>query len=113
MLVELRQSVTQILLDRFELNEPPMPGQWFLHQQISYLVMQRRHRYKLHSGRYELSSIVLLVKAQKQPADAQFVGHGWVIGDPDCRFNALSPLLRCAVLPDGPCDRCVHHEVRP
>ena len=47
-----------------------MPGQWFLHQQTSYLVMQRRHRYKLLSGRYELSSIVLLVKRQKQPADA-------------------------------------------
>ena len=113
MLVEMRQTVTQVLLDRFELSDPPMPGQWFFRQQTSYLAMQRRHRYKLLSGRYELSSIVLLVKPQKQPSDAQFVGHGWVIGDADCRFNALSPLLRCAVLPDGPCDRCVHWERRP
>ena len=110
MIVELRQSVNLVFLDRLELNDPPMPGHWFLYDQSSYLVMQRRHRYKLHSGRYELSSIVLLVKAHKQPADARFVGHGWVIGDSDCRFNALSPLLRCAVLPDGPCDRCVHRE---
>ena len=112
MIIELRHSVTQVLLDRIELNEPPTPGQWFLHRQTSYLVMQERNRYKLYSGRYELSSIVLLVKAQQQPVDAKFVGQGWVIGDPDCRFNALSPLLRCAVLPDGPCDRCVHREVR-
>lgn len=112
MLVEMRHSVTQVLLDRFELTDPPMPGQWFFHQQTSYLVMQRKHRYKLHSGHYELASIVLLLKPQKQPADAQFVGHGWVIGDADCRFNALTPLLRCAVLPDGPCDRCVHREER-
>jgi hypothetical protein len=35
-----------------------------------------------------------------------------VIGDADCRFNALSPLLRCAVLPEGPCDRCVHRAAR-
>ena len=77
MLVEMRHSVTQVLLDRFELGDPPMPGQWFLHQQTSYLVMQRKHRYKLHSGRYELSSVVLLVKSQKQPADARLVGHGW------------------------------------
>lgn len=112
MLVELRQAATQVLLDRMELSDPPMPGQWFTHDQDSYLVIQRRHRYKLYSGRYELSSIVLLVKCQKQPADARFIGHGWVIGDAECRFNALSPLLRCAVLPDGPCDRCVHREVR-
>jgi len=112
MLVQLRQSVNLVLLDSMELSDPPMPGQWFLHGHVSYLVMQRRHRYKLHSGRYELSSIVLLVKAQKQPADARFIGHGWVIGDSDCRFNALSPLLRCAVLPDGPCERCVHREAR-
>ena len=112
MLVELRQSVTQVVIDRLDLNDPPMPGQWFIHDQDSYLILQRRHRYKLLFGRYELSSIVLLVKSQRQPADAQFVGHGWVIGDSNCRFNALSPLLRCAVMPDGPCDRCVHWEVR-
>ena len=47
-----------------------------------------------------------------QPADATFVGHGWVIGDPECRFNALSPLLRCAVLPEGPCDFCMHRDHR-
>ena len=62
MLVDLRQSVTDVLLDRFELGDPPTPGQWFFHQQTSYLVMQRRHRYKLHSGCYQLSSIVLVVK---------------------------------------------------
>ena len=112
MIVELRQSVSHVLLARMESTDPPTPGQWFLHDHVSYLVMQRRHRYKLHSGRYELSLIVLHVKAQKQPADAHFVGHGWVIGDSDCRFNALSPLLRCAVLPDGPCDRCVHRDLR-
>ena len=112
MIVELCQYVSHVLLARMESTDPPTPGQWFLHDHVSYLVLQRRHRYKLHSGRYELSSIVLYVKAQKQPADAHFVAHGWVIGDSDCRFNALSPLLRCAVLPDGPCDRCVHREAR-
>ena len=112
MLVELRQSVTQVVIDRLDLNDPPMPGQWFIHDQDSYLILQRRHRYKLLFGRYELYSSVVLVKSQRQPADAQFVGQGWVIGDSNCRFNALSPLLRCAVMPDGPCDRCVHWELR-
>jgi hypothetical protein len=33
------------------------------------------------------------------------------IGDPTCRYNALSPLLRCAVKPSGPC-RCQHYQAR-
>ena len=112
MLVELRQSGSERLLDRIELEDSPHPGRWFEHRSHSYLVIQRRHRYALQSGRYQLRSVVLLVKEQKQPADARPHRHGWVIGDPSCRFNALSPLLRCAVLPDGPCDRCSHHEPR-
>ncbi len=36
---------------------------------------------------------------------------GW-IGDPTCRYNALSPELRCAVNPYGPCEGCPHYEPR-
>jgi hypothetical protein len=53
------------------------------------------------------------VKAEERPADARPWGSGWVIGDPLCRFNARSPLLRCAVLPAGPCERCAHFLPRP
>lgn len=108
MLVELRQSGSEHVLDRVELEDPPQPGRWFLLGDTSYLVMQRRHRYRLHSGAYQLSSVILMVKAQTQPKDARWFRHGWVIGDPECRFNARSPLIRCAVLPDGPCERCTH-----
>lgn len=31
------------------------------------------------------------------------MGH---IGDPNCRYNALSTHLRCAVNPQGPCEGC-------
>jgi hypothetical protein len=71
-------------------------------------VLQCRHRYRLRSGRYELAAVALQVKLQRRPRDARRWGGGWVIGDPDCRFNARSPLLRCAVLPEGPCERCIH-----
>ena len=112
MLVELRQSGSERLLDRINLEDTPHPGRWLELGSASYLVLQRRHRYSLRSGRYQLASVVLLVKQQRQPADANRYRHGWVIGDPTCRFNALSPLLRCAVLPDGPCEQCTHHEPR-
>jgi len=72
-------------------------------------VLQRHHRYQLRGGRYELTAVALQVKPQRQPADARLWKQGWVIGDPSCRFNARSPLLRCAVLPDGPCERCAHY----
>ena len=112
MLVELRQLGSERLLDRIELEDSPHPGRWFEHEARSYLVLQRRHRYTLRSGRYQLASVVLLVKQQQQPVDARRYGQGWVIGDPNCRFNALSPLLRCAVLPEGPCEQCLHHDPR-
>jgi Family of unknown function (DUF6464) len=33
-----------------------------------------------------------------------------MIGNSDCRFNALSSVMRCAVNPDGPCHSCSHFE---
>jgi hypothetical protein len=109
--VELRQIGSDRLLEVLELDESgevPHPGRWLEAGGGSYLVLQRRHRYQLRNGRYELASVALQVKAQRQPADARWWQNQWVIGDPSCRFNARSPLLRCAVLPDGPCERCSH-----
>ena len=111
--IELRQIETDQLLAHLELAslaEVPQPGRWLQHEGTSYLVLQRRHRYQLRNGRYELASIALQGKPQRQPADALWWGGRWVIGDPLCRFNARSPLLRCAVLPEGPCERCAHFQ---
>ena len=90
------------------LADVPHPGRWLEHEERSYLVLQRRHRYQLRQGRYELASVALQVKPQRRPDDARWWQGRWVIGDPLCRFNARSPLLRCAVLPAGPCERCSH-----
>jgi hypothetical protein len=35
-----------------------------------------------------------------------------IVGNPDCRFNARSPHLRCAINPCGPCDGCQEFEPR-
>ncbi|MEY3735341.1 MAG: hypothetical protein RLZZ624_399 [Cyanobacteriota bacterium] len=113
MQVELRQAGSQRLLHRLSvesLAEVPHPGRWFVSDEGSFLVMQRSHRYQLRNGSYELATVSLLVKAETQPADAHWWNGRWVIGDPSCRFNARTPLLRCAVLPEGPCERCSHHD---
>ena len=112
MRIELRQIETDRLLARLELAslaDVPHPGRWLDHDGIGYLVLQRRHRYQLVGARYELRSVALQVRQQRQPSDARPWQGGWVIGDPSCRFNARSPLLRCAVLPEGPCERCLHY----
>ena len=110
MLVELRHASSDALLDRLVMESPPQPGWWIESGSTSFLVLQRRHRYRLCHGRYQISSVALLVKPQHRPHDARRWKKGWVIGDPHCRFNARSPLLRCAVWPEGPCDQCDHRE---
>ncbi|MFZ4566426.1 MAG: DUF6464 family protein [Prochlorococcaceae cyanobacterium] len=111
-LVEVEQAGSGRLLHRLLLAEVPQPGRWLELEGTSYLVLQRRHRYRLVQGRYRLARVVLQVKAQRRPAEARWWRDRWVIGDPSCAYNALSPLLRCAVLPDGPCSGCGHHRLR-
>lgn len=113
MRVELRRIEDDRLIDTLEIEPPaeiPHPGRWLTVADASFLVLQRRHRYRLRNGRYELCSVALQVRPQRQPADARWWNGSWVIGDPRCRFNARSPLLRCAVLPEGPCERCAHFQ---
>jgi hypothetical protein len=101
------------LLAADQIGEIPQPGRWITVAEGSFLVVQRRHRYRLRNGRYELSTVALQVRPQRQPADARWWNGRWVIGDPRCSFNARSPLLRCAVLPEGPCERCDHFQSNP
>ena len=109
--IELRRVEDDRLIGQLQvaaLGEVPHPGHWLTHGDGSYLVLQRRHRYRLRNGVYELGRVALQVRPQQRPVDARPWQGSWVIGDPACRFNARSPLLRCAVLPEGPCDRCAH-----
>ncbi len=115
MRIELRQIDSDRLITTISIDEPgnvPHPGRWLVLGDRSYLVLQRHHRYQLRRGRYELVTVALQVKPQRQPADSLWWEGRWVIGDPQCRFNARSPLLRCAVLPEGPCDHCSHRSPR-
>ena len=116
MRIELRQIDSDRLIEALEVGEladVPHPGRWLAVGKKSFLVLQRRHRYRLRNGRYELATVALQVKAQSKPADAHWWNGRWVIGDPSCAYNARTPLLRCAVLPAGPCERCAHYKPLP
>ena len=100
-----RQSLAKVFLDW-----TPQPGNYLDLEGKTYAVLERRHRYQLKAGRYRLNKIALYVQSAKRPAEKSFVNGHWVVGDASCRFNAHSELIRCAVNPEGPCDRCRFYE---
>ena len=103
-----RQSLGSLHLDW-----TPQPGNYLDFQGKTYAVLERRHRYQLRSGRYRLQKIALYVQSATRPTEQTLVGGRWVLGDANCRFNAHSELIRCAVNPEGPCDRCRFYEPQP
>lgn len=113
--VEVLSSESGQLIARIEVpsgQAVPQPGLWLDWGFGPCLVLLRRHRYSYRAGRYELRTITLEVKQQGQPPDSEWWNGQWVIGNPNCFFNARSPLLRCAVFPEGPCTTCSHFQER-
>lgn len=100
-----RQSLGNIKLDW-----TPQPGNYLDHEGKTYAVLERRHRYRLKSGRYQLHKIALYVQSAQRPTEKSLVEGRWVVGDANCRFNARSELIRCAVNPEGPCESCHFYE---
>ena len=107
-LAESKQS-----LGRFELEGNPQPGMHVNVDGCTYLVLERRHRYQLKLHQYELSQVLLSVKLIEQTSDRTWYEGRWVIGDIRCEFNARSSVIRCAVNPKGPCDRCSSFQFLP
>ena len=72
MAVELRQAGSEQVLHRLMLEDVPQPGRWLEVEGLSYLVLQRRHRYRLRGGRYQLSGVALicLLYTSPSPRDA-------------------------------------------
>jgi len=100
-----RQSLGNVNLDW-----TPQPGNYLDLEGKTYAVLERRHRYQLKSGRYKLHKIALYVQSAPRPTERSLIEGRWVLGDANCHFNARSELIRCAVNPEGPCDRCRFYE---
>lgn len=107
---EVILSHSRSTLGHLYLDWSPQPGAHLEVEGQTYLVLERRHRYLLHSGKYRLHKIALYVQKFDASAEGSFVDGRWVIGDSTCFYNARSEVLRCAVNPIGPCDRCTHYQ---
>ena len=97
-------------LGRFTLDGQPQPGTCLELEGQPYRVLERRHQYRLQGGLYQLHTVILYVQVAEITAEQTLWEGQLVIGDISCRFNARSSLLRCAVNPHGPCDRCDHYQ---
>lgn len=105
LLTHPQQSLGSVYLDW-----SPQPGSFLDFEDKTYTVLERRHRYQLKAGQYHLAKIAVYVQPAQRPAERSLVDGRWVLGNIHCRFNAHSELLRCAVNPTGPCDRCYFFE---
>ncbi len=106
---ELIGYQTQTKLGVIDLAGMPQPGNLVEFQDQTYRVLERRHRYQFRKGKYHLTKMVLYVEVLQSLDDMTFIDGEWVLGDANCRFNARSQLLRCAVNPLGPCLGCSHY----
>jgi hypothetical protein len=102
-----RQTLGNVLLDW-----SPQPGAYLDLEGQTYAVLERHHRYQFKWGQYRLHKIALYVQSAQRPVERSLISGRWVLGDANCRFNAQSELIRCAVNPEGPCASCHHYERR-
>jgi len=99
-------------LGTLHLDWIPQPGAYLDLEGGTYAVLERRHRYHLKSGKYQLQTIALYVQERSRPDEQSWVAGQWVIGDASCVYSARSELLRCGVNPVGPCSGCRFYEKR-
>ncbi|APB33853.1 hypothetical protein GlitD10_1530 [Gloeomargarita lithophora Alchichica-D10] len=96
------------MLGEFLLTDRPQPGSPVEVNGQLYTVLERRHCYQYRGGRYQLHKMALLVQTA-HPDRNRWQGH-WIIGNGQCKYNAQSELVRCAVNPLGSCQNCPSFE---
>lgn len=109
---EIIMSQSRSTLGHWHLDWNPQPGVYIELDGQTYLVLERQHRYRLVSGRYQIYHVSLYVQTSHIPGERSLMKGCWVIGDVTCRYNAQSEVVRCAVNPMGPCNRCCHYQPR-
>ncbi|MEB3312072.1 MAG: DUF6464 family protein [Snowella sp.] len=97
-------------LGKIHLDWMPQPGNHLELEGKTYTVLERRHHYQYKIGGYRLNKISLHVQSATPPSETSLWQGNLVIGDSQCRFNAHSEILRCAVNPSGPCKGCRFYE---
>jgi hypothetical protein len=103
---EVRILHPETTLGKIYLDWMPQPGNHIDLDGKTYVILERRHRYQLRRGKYNLFTILVYVQLAPENLEKSFVNGRWIIGDGSCKYNAGSEIIRCAVNPQGPCEGC-------
>ena len=109
---EIRRASSDRPIAKIYLDWMPQPGNYLDVNGKAYTVLERRHRYHLRRGQYQLAQIVVYVQDAPVDVERTYWEGRWVLGDATCVYSAHSELLRCAVNPAGPCGGCRHYVPR-
>ncbi len=107
---EVILSHSKQTIGNLNLDWTPQPGSDLDVDGQIYTVLERRHRYRLRSGRYHLHQVAIYVQTSQRSGETSWIDGRWVIGDASCQFSARSELIRCAINPHGPCEGCLYFE---
>ena len=104
-LTPARQCIGRLNLDR-----RLQPGNYMDFAGKTYAILERHHFYQYRVGGYRFNKATLHVQESSRPEETTQIGDRLIIGNGNCRFNARSEIMRCAVNPEGPCKGCRYFE---
>lgn len=102
---------TRHCIGRLYLDRRLQPGSYMDFEGKTYAVLERHHFYQYRVGGYRFDRATLHVQESTRPEEITQIGDRFVIGNANCRLNARSEIIRCAVNPAGPCQGCRHFEI--
>ena len=97
-------------IGRLYLDRRLQPGSYMDFAGKTYAVLERHHFYQYRVGGYRFDKATLHVQESNRPEETTQIGDRSIIGNANCRLNARSEIIRCAVNPEGPCKGCRYFE---
>lgn len=107
---EIILTPARLLIGRINLDRRLQPGNYMEFEGRTYAILERHHFYQYRVGGYRFNKATLHVQESIRPEETTQIGDLHVIGNANCRFNARSEIMRCAVNPEGPCEGCRYFE---
>ncbi|WP_107670524.1 DUF6464 family protein [Cyanothece sp. BG0011] len=105
-LTEIILSHNHQLLGKLSLDWNPKKSNHLELEGTTYTILEYHHHYHYQMGGYQLKKVSLYVQKSSNSQTKTLVNGRWILGDINCRFNANSEIVTCAVNPQGSCQNC-------
>ncbi|MDJ0661168.1 MAG: DUF6464 family protein [Crocosphaera sp.] len=109
-LTEVILSHNHQSLGIFKLDWNPKKGNYLDLEGKTYSILEYRHHYQYQLGGYRLKRVSLYVQKTPDIQEKILINGRWILGNINCRFNAHSEIVTCAINPEGFCQTCKFFE---